>query len=298
MATVTLRSRVAEWINISALISVALWGTTYVVVKIAVQNYLFPLSVAFSRSLLGALTLFLVLLFTEKDLKVARRDLPLLALLGIAGMTIFQIFFAEGLKYTTASNSSVVVGTSPIFVAIIVLLTRVDRLRWRTVFAIILAFAGVALVAQIGDMNFASGASRGDIFSLIAAVGWGIFGALQTPLFKRYSPLKITAYASAFGTLFMVPFAANDLVAQNWLAVPPQAWALLLYYGVASGFLATLLWSRAIRSWGPSKTSVYSYLNPVFGIISGVLILGEVLAPVQVVGMLGVFVGLVLARKK
>ena len=291
------RGRLGELVNIPALLAVALWGSTYLVIKIAVRDFS-PLTLAAMRVVLGAVVLFVALLIMEKDWKLDRKDLLVVAVLGLSGLAAFQIFFIEGLKHTTASNSSVVVSTSPIFAAIAVILTRVDELRWRTLAGILLAFGGVALVAQREGLSLgAESGLLGDIFTLLSAMAWGIFVAVQTPLLRRHSPLKVMTYATIFGSVFVIPFTAPDLLAQDWGAVSLEGWGLAVYYIIISGFVATILWSRAIKSWGPARTSAYSYLNPIFGILSGVIFLEERLVAVQIVGTVAVFGGLALARK-
>lgn len=298
MVAGALYRRLGEWVNIPAFLAIAVWGSTYWVVKVLVRDDFSPLSLAAMRVVLGAAVLFLALLVMEKDWQVGKRDLPLLALLGLCGLVVFQVFFVEGLKYTTASNASAVMSTSPIFAAITVVLTRVDELRWRTVAGIILAFAGVALVTQKEGLSLGvESGLLGETFSLLAAIGWGIFVAMQMPLLKRYSPLKVMTYATIFGSIFILPFTTSDLLAQDWGSVSPLGWALAIYYVIISGCVAMILYGRGVRNWGPAKTSAYSYLNPIFGIFSGVLFLGESMVPVQVVGILAVFVGLALARR-
>lgn len=297
MVATTPRGRLGELVNIPALLAVALWGSTYLVIKIAVRDFS-PLTLAAMRVVLGAVVLFVALLIMEKDWKLDRKDLLVVAVLGLSGLAAFQIFFIEGLKHTTASNSSVVVSTSPIFAAIAVILTRVDELRWRTLAGILLAFGGVALVAQREGLSLgAESGLLGDIFTLLSAMAWGIFVAVQTPLLRRHSPLKVMTYATIFGSVFVIPFTAPDLLAQDWGAVSLEGWGLAVYYIIISGFVATILWSRAIKSWGPARTSAYSYLNPIFGILSGVIFLEERLVAVQIVGTVAVFGGLALARK-
>ncbi len=290
-------SGINQWINVPALLAVLFWGSTFLVVKLIVQDHLSPLSLAALRIVFGGLLLFAALMLTEKDWGVDIKDLPLLALIGLCGLVIFQIFFTLAVKYTTIGNVSVVVSTSPIIVAIIVMLTRVDTLRWRIAAGILLAFGGIALIAQREGLSFESGALLGDIFSLVAAIGWGIYGAGQTSLLRRYSPTKVMAYAAAFGTVFILPVTYQDLMNQNWGAISVPGWTLIVYYVVMSGYVATVLYSRGIRSWGPARTSMYSYLNPIFGIVSGVIFLGESMVAIQVVGTLAVFAGLALARR-
>jgi len=286
-----------RWINIPALLAVTFWGSTYVVIKLIMMESLSPLSLAVLRVGIGAALLFGVLMITEKDWSVALKDLPVLALLGLTGLAIFQIFFTVSLKYISAGTASVLVSISPLIVAIVVILTGFDVLRWRTVAGILVAFGGVALVAQREELSFGNEALIGDIFCLVSAVAWGIYVAVQIPLLRRYSTTKVMAYAAGFGTIFILPFTVGDLMTQNWGAISLPGWGLIVYYVVISGYVAMVLWSRGIRSWGPARASVYSYLNPIFGIVSGMIFLGEAMVPVQLVGTVAVFVGLGLARR-
>lgn len=292
------RRGIAQQVNLSALGAVVFAASNLLVIKLIFQDGLAPLALASLRVGLGAVTLFLVVMMTEKEWGVAKRDLPLLALVGLSGLAISQTTYIEALKHTTASNVAVLLSISPMVTVAIVVLTRADSLRWRAVAGIVLAFAGAALVAQKDGFDLRGGDGLlGDMLSIVSAIAWGVYLVLQAPLLQRYSLTKVMAYGMAFGMLFILPASIPDLAGQSWDRLSLQTWGLVAFYVFGSGLTITMLWGRANRDWGATKSNVYNYLHPVFGILVGMAFLGESMAAVQIAGTVAVLAGLALAQR-
>jgi drug/metabolite transporter (DMT)-like permease len=135
----------------------------------------------------------------------------------------------------------------------------------------------------------------GDLLFVAAAVLWGLF----TVLTRRWSidPIRGTAVVWVLSLAYLpfyVAFSGSTLLQAPRGEVVFQA----LYQGVGVAVIALVLFSRAIRVLGVSSASLFMPLVPVFGVLLGVPVLGEVPAPVQLVGMAGVTVGIALAAAR
>jgi drug/metabolite transporter (DMT)-like permease len=268
------------------------------VVKYAVSE-LPPL--AFNALRFGSaslLTLFLTWL-VEKDLRVERRDWPLLLLMAFVYNSGYQVLFILGIARTRASNSSLILATTPIWVALLNMLTHSERLSRRSGMGILLSFAGLCLL--IGGAGSGPSLSPqtliGDVLLLVAALTWATHTVVVKRLTRRYSPLKITAWLLVFGTAPLVVLGLPDLVALDWGSISNKSWLGLAFSAVLAIALGYVIWNTSVERIGSTRTAVYSYLQPLFGVATAWVILGESMRPLQALGAVGILAGVALARQ-
>ncbi len=167
----------------------------------------------------------------------------------------------------------------------------------------IVALAGVALVVQTDGLDLRGNALLGDIFLLGNAVAWASYNVFGVALLKRYSPMRVTAWAMTLGAVALA--LASPLLVHNWdlSQVSYIGWGGLFYAVIFASMIAQTLWSRAMHALGASGVMVYNYLNPVLGVGFAGLLLGEHFTLMQAVGAVFVLGGVtvstqVRARKK
>jgi len=141
------------------------WGINFSVVKIALTD-LSPLSFNSIRFSLASLLLMTLLWIRERDLGFRREDISRLVLLGLIGNTIYQLLFINGIARTTAGNSSLILGTTPIFVALLSSVLRVEKIQRKIWYGVILSFIGILLISMGADKPQTTSAQSwiGDIF--------------------------------------------------------------------------------------------------------------------------------------
>jgi drug/metabolite transporter (DMT)-like permease len=123
------------------------WGVNFTVVKTALTEFS-PLSLNSVRFGLASLFLLIFLWLLERDLSFHREDIGRLVLLGLIGHTIYQLCFIHGIARTTASNSSLILATVPIFVALLSSILGVERVERKVWQSVILSFIGILLITQ------------------------------------------------------------------------------------------------------------------------------------------------------
>ena len=130
--------------NSSAFAAAALFGASVVAVRVAVQEVP-PLSLAVLRFGQGGLLLVLViLLFGERDqLRVGRRDLPLLLLLGSILFTVFPVTFNASLRLIEASRGALILATIPLWSALLARMSRSERLVSRQIVGVLLSLGAL-----------------------------------------------------------------------------------------------------------------------------------------------------------
>jgi drug/metabolite transporter (DMT)-like permease len=140
-----------------------------------------------------------------------------------------------------------------------------------------------------------SGHVAGDGLAVLTAVTWAIYSVAVTPLMRRYSPFRISAVVLLLGWIPLAIVGATQTSEQSlhfgWLT-----WAGFGFAVVGPLFLTNLLWFTAIDRVGPSRASLFSNLQPLFGVGFALLLLGEHLSRWEVVGGAAIL-GAVLAER-
>lgn len=286
------------------LAAVVIWGVNFTIVKLALREML-PL--AFNGLRFGLATVLMAGILWQRaratvnaePWAIRRSDWLRVGLLGVGGHTFYQVLFINGLAHTTPANSSLLMATSPIWVAIIGYLfgvERISRLMW---VGIGLSFAGIGILVTGGGAAISLGSTTllGDLMIVACAIGWAAYTTGSKPLLARYSPLTLTTWTMVAGTIPLLILSLPDLLRQDWRAVSVGAWAALLFSMSLAVVVGYLVWYSSVKRVGNARTAIYSNLTPVIAIIFAWLTLGSTLSALQLVGAGIVIIGLMLTRR-
>ena len=276
---------------------VLIWGSGFTVIKYGVQE-LSALSFGALRMLIAAVFLLLLVSLTEWKPVVRREDWLGVVLLGLVSIGIYQVLFHVGLSYTTASNSSLLCATSPIWTAMIAAASRQERITAAQITGIALSFVGLVLVITGGKDGPALSQHGiwGDALTTLGAAVSALGAVISVPLLRRYSALRVTSWAMACGSLFLLIFAWGSIVEQDWAHVSFRAWMALAYGGVVVAGMGYVIFWKGIGEIGATRTMIYNNLVPPVAVVIAVLTLGETLTPLQVFGGVLVLAGVALTR--
>jgi drug/metabolite transporter (DMT)-like permease len=291
------RSSSFGWIDVALLGVVVIWGVNFTVVKSALSE-MTPL--AYNAVRFSAASLFTLILawVVERDLYIARRDWAYVFLLSLIGNFLYQVLYIHGLARSRAGNTSLILATAPVFVAIIGTLTKQEQLRRWNWLGILLSFLGLYfLVAGSGSgLAWGSQTILGSLLVLASASTWGLYTVLLKPLVRRYSVIKTTAWIMVATTPLLVLAALPDLRRQDWGAVSAQSWLGLLYSALLAIGISYVIWNTGVRRVGSARTAVYTYLTPLISVVVAWIFLGEAMRPVQVFGAVAIVLGVALGR--
>ncbi|MEN8144647.1 MAG: EamA family transporter [Gemmatimonadota bacterium] len=276
---------------------VFIWGSNFSVLKYAFEE-IEPLALNGIRFVLASVLLALFLRMSGERLVIRRSDWGLVVGLGILGNTIYQVLFIVGLSLTLAGNSSLMLATVPVFVALLSVARRHEHIRLLGWLGIFVSVAGIAFVVVGGSRGVGFGATtlRGDMLSLVAALVWSVYTVGTRPLVREYGTLPVTALTMWIGAAALLAVATPSIIRQPWTEVSLLAWAALVYSGVLGIAVAYVLWNYGIRHLGSSRTALYSNTIPIVAILVAWATIGEVPTSLQVVGTALVLGGILLAR--
>jgi drug/metabolite transporter (DMT)-like permease len=289
-------TRPGVWLTEASLILMAIiWAVNFSVVKYG-TSLVAPLAYNGVRVGLAALALILVVVLARAPLP-SRRDVLALAGLGVLGNGVYQCLFVIGVSKTSASDAALVIAATPAFVAIIGRLRGTERTNARRAAGIALSILGMAFVVLGASAAPSGNASlAGDLIMLGASLCWATYTVLLKPYTTRIPGLQISTLTMVGGAIPLVAYCLPAMARADWTSFPPLGWAAVTYSGVGSLVVAYAFWYRGIRIIGPTRTAMYSNLQPVVAVLVAWAMLGEVPTLVQGVGAGAIMAGLLLSR--
>ncbi|MCB0640361.1 MAG: EamA family transporter [Phaeodactylibacter sp.] len=282
-----------------ALFFVALiYGGNYSFAKLVLETgYLQPRAFILLRVLAG-LTFFTLLHFTVIRKKVERADLLRLALCGLFGVAINQLFFFMGLHLTKPINASLIMTTTPILVLVISALLIGERITARKIIGILLGATGAILLVGAGQqISFEATGFLGDLLVFINAASYGIYLVIVKKMMLKYHPFTVLRWMFTFGLFMVLPFSIQELPDAQWSDFTPLLWWSLAYVLFATTILAYLLNGYALKVVNPSTASIYIYLQPVLAALIAILLRHDTLDPIKLISATLIFAGVFLVSR-
>ena len=286
-----MRGTVRGYLLVAA--AAGLWGTLGLIFRILHDDYgLSALAIAFLRAALAFTLLALFLLFTRPQrLRLDPRALPFFALFGFCGVTAFYFSYTQAVIATTVTTAVVLLYTAPAFVTLIARRVWGEPLGARKMSALVLAFAGCALVARAYDPAQVSLNLIGLAVGLAAGFTYALYTVFSKFALERFASSTALTYALFFGALFLIPSQTLDDFAP--LVRGPGVWVflLLLVIGPTLGSLA--LYNAGLLRVPASNASLVANIEPVVASLLAFTFLGERLELLQMVGGAMVIAGAV-----
>lgn len=285
-------------IELSLLFMVIVWSLNFSVVKYSLEE-IDPLSFNAMRFLLATAFIWTVVKVRGIKVRVQKGDWPVLIFLGIWGNLIYQLLFIFGINLTFSANAAVMLGTIPVWVAVFSHFFTADKLKLITTAGVLMAFLGVILIIA-GDpkgFSFASDNVVGDIIIVLAAMVFGSYTLFSRKLLDKYTPMELSTIVMTVGASSLMLVAIPSLMKLDYGSISALSYTGAIYSGVLSIGLAYIIWNYGIKQVGAVRTSTYQNLVPVFGLILGYILLGEVLTILQYFGAASVIAGIVLSKR-
>ena len=283
---------------VTALLAVAvLWGGTWPAGKLAAEDVP-PATVAVVRFALAFVLLWLWARLRGRRVGLpARRDLPLVLVMGGSAVLGYNLFFLYGLRLAPATDGSILVPSLiPILTTLLAWPVLGDRPPARTALGFAIAVVGLVLVVDpVG--GFGSARLEGDALLVGAAFSWPWYTLAGRAATGRFGSIAANVYATGAGALMLLPFS---FALGGWGALGQAtagAWASVVYLGVLGTVLAFVLFYEGVREIGAARAAAFTLLVPVFGVLASVLVLGEPLRPLLAAGGAIVLAGLWLVQR-
>jgi drug/metabolite transporter (DMT)-like permease len=275
----------------------ALWGSSYVVAKVAMEQ-IPPTLLAALRFTLAAGALWLILFTQSRKLPSPRDAVGLLAL-GAFGIGINGLLGYWGISLTTATDAALLIVGEIIFTTVFAIVLTSDRLStWRGI-GMLIGVIGV-LVLVVGGATAQPTAEApnrvlGDVLILTGLAFESAHTVLGTRFSRRYDALTVLTLSLTGSCVLWLP-TLGFYAFQHNLALPSMTGvAGVLYLAFVVSLACYLVWFSVLRRSGATLGALSLLAQPVVGALLGILLLGDPLAPSTLLGGACVVVCLVLA---
>ena len=287
-----------------AFVTVAIWGSTFVFTKMLLLNGLSPAQIFTLRFIIAyVLLLAFELTFKRQSFRLfstSWRDELVMLLLGITGGSLYFLTENAAMLYTTATNTSLIVCSCPLFAMLLVAVAyrQTERFTRMQVFGSLLACMGMAVVVLNGRFVLHL-SPLGDILAFGACLCWAVYSLLIKPVSERYSTFFITRKVFAYGLLTILPyyFVCPGFPSMEVILSSEVIWNLL-FLGVIASMVCFLVWNWVLHQLGTVLATNWVYFNPLTTILFAWWLLHEHITIWFLLGSLFIIVGMILSDKK
>ena len=279
-----------------ALLTVIIWGTTFVSTKILINTGLSPVEILLYRFILAY---FCILTVSHKKLWAnSFKDEVFMLLAGISGGSLYFIAENTALGITLASNVSLLICTAPVITTALSGIFYKEALQKKMLYGSFVALAGVGLVVFNGSIILKIN-PLGDLLTFVAAISWAFYCVILRRLSRYYRTLFITRKVFFYGIFSLSGYFLFIPLKTNFeLLKLPVVYLNLLFLGCIASMLCYLMWNTAVRFLGASKTANYIYIVPLVTLLTSATFLSETLTIVSLAGALCIIVGVYIAEKQ
>jgi drug/metabolite transporter (DMT)-like permease len=285
---------------------VLIWGVNYSVIKhaftemppqpfnalrliIASAVFLVAIRVSRGRSSRSMSSIF----FTPHSL--TSRETWDLVWLGVVGHCFYQFCFVGGVALTSVSNAALIIGATPVAVAIASAAMGHERITVAHWMGAAVSVTGIYLVVGHGA-SFGGQTLTGDLLVVASVACWATYTLGSGRLIGRHSPLFVTGITMAIGGLPYVAFTLPQFMTMDWSAVSALTWLSLVLSALLALNVAYLIWYIGVQRLGAARTSMYSNLVPLVAMGFASLMLDEPMTRTKILGAVAVMAGVVLTR--
>lgn len=280
-------------------LSTLFWAGAFIAGKLSVP-FIPAFTLTFLRFFIATIILYFVVKSKDKsNYKLTKKDIPIFLFTGIVGMFGYHVFFFTALKYTTAINSSLIGATNPIITTILCIIFLKDKITFKRVIGIFLSFWGVFLTitnANLSTMHSLS-LNKGDLIMLIAVCMWASYSVFSKKVMHKFTPLILTFYSFLFCTVFLIPFVIYERPWMFITKVPYYSFLAVAYMSIFASVIGYLVQQMSIKQIGPSKTSIFINLVPIFSILLSITILKESISTVKIFTTLLIITGVYICQR-
>ena len=257
-----------------------------------------PASLALLRYAIGFLCLLPAVLLAAPRPRFAGRDVPPIALLGIAQFGVLIMLLNYALRFVPSARAALIFATFPLLTMLVAAAAGAERLTARKAVGVLLTLAGVgcALGERALERGVGGRAWIGELVVLLSALIGALCSVLYRPYLRRYRALPVSAFAMLASVVALAVPAAGEGFFDAVPRFTGWGWLAVALIGVGSGG-GYYLWLWALEHAPPTHVTVFLALSPITATILGGALLGETVSALAGLGVALVTAGLGLATR-
>lgn len=287
------------------LLLILFWGSSFVVVRVVLDEGLTPVAVATFRFLVAGV-FFLLFLAVRKvnnfsyKLSVNKEDIPTLVALSLLGVTLFFTAQYTGIQMAGPSLAAILVCLlSPILITTFSAKLFGEHLQKQQQLGIWLAAAGTLIVVVGGTLRF-SGISLfvGSLVLLSTPFLWTAYSLLGKRIMEKHDAFLVVAYVNVLGGLFLVPVSVAENSLSKILSMSLNSWLSIVYLALTCSVLGYYIWFYVLKHVAAAAASSFLFAEPLITVLFAVVFVNEKPSLATATGGLLIFAGVYLVTRK
>jgi drug/metabolite transporter (DMT)-like permease len=281
---------------IPILLAVVFWGTSFVATKTVLLE-IKPVTVIVLRLILASTLLTIIALSTKRNFSINLKSHGWIFILAM--IATFHLWIqVTGLQYTTASNTGWIIGTAPIFMAILGLIFFKEKVTILQLAGILIAMFGLLLLIGKGNiLNIDLIENKGDMLVLGSAFTWGVYSMVNKKISLSYSPLMTILYLFLMMLIIIIPFNLSSETLNSVINLSLIGWISILFLGLFCSGIAYVIWARALRDMESAKVGAFLYFEPFVTVLAAWFFLNEVITLIMILSGLLITAGVFIVNK-
>ena len=286
------RDQIINWVLLLSL--VALWGTSFLGIKVSLQSFT-PDQVVVLRLAIGAIVLIAFMLARGKRLPTKPIAWAHFMLLGLVGNVLPFWFIAQGQVFVTSGMAGLLMAIMPLITLILAhFFITGENLNRNKLLGFVFGISGIVLIlgpSILGSENSLVGC----LLVLSAAVLYAANSIIARRL-PTYSPAVVSTgvvICAALISLIIWP----SVLGIDWHQVPNLALFTIVWLGIFPTGVAAIIFFVLIRRAGPTFLSNINYLIPLVAYFMGALVLGELVVWHDMIALLAILFGIAVSRR-
>ena len=255
-----------------------------------------PLILSQARTTFSFLVVLLALLPSRgwSRLRLPLADVGRLFLLGLAGVAASNYFYYLAIQRTNVATAITVHYTAPIWVLLYTVARGLQKFTLQRAAAVGLAVTGITLVIGVFGSRGLRLDTIGVLAALLAAFSFAFYNIGGHNILARRDRWIVLLYTTASASLFWL------LVNPPWKLMAAQysaaQWFFLLLFSLLSVLAPFSFYFAGLQHLEPTRAIIVSCLEPVFSIVIAAIALGEVMRPLQILGIVFVLAAITVAQ--
>jgi len=253
---------------------VIFWGLSFIATK-QLLTEISPETIIVMRLFLAIGLLALIIIYRKISFRIDKENVKKIFLL--SAVAVFHLWIQiTGLKFTSASNTGWIIGTAPIFMAILGYFYFKEKLSLSKISGIVIAFAGlIFLIGKGNPLEVDLIKNIGDWLVLLSSFTWGVYSIINKKISLDFSPLKTIFYLFIIMLMVILPFNMNKQNIVSIINLSSLGWFNILFLGLLCSGVSYVIWAYLLKEMSSVKVGAYLYIEPFITFIGAWILLNE-----------------------
>jgi RarD protein len=277
-------------------LAVIFWGTSFVATK-KLLSEIEPVTIIILRLIVASILLCIIAIATKRNFSLNLKSHGWIFILAL--IAVFHLWIqVTGLQFTTAANTGWIIGTAPVFMAVMGLIFFKEKISLLSFSGIVLALLGLLMLIGKGDItNISLMENKGDLLVLGSAFTWGVYSMVNKKISLTYSPLMTILYLFVIMAIIIIPFNLDSETISSVTNLSTVGWALVLFLGLFCSGIAYVIWAQALRDLESAKVGAFLYLEPLITVFAAWFFLSEEITLLMIISGLLITIGVIIVNK-